>query len=935
MQFLTQIKRLICTGTYFKAGFCVNFVLNIVGMYPIRIKHIPFYLAMLFAGVCFSLKTRAQANGKVIINEVMPNRNGGSCGLGNEFVELINLGPGPQNISCYVVATNQYTITLPSVVLKPGQLYVLSGVTNIPINCANDIAITADLNWNNCNGCASANLGSGAGFLPDGSNDKFPLLLMDPNLTIIDALHFNTVQAYTSNPITVQAGQAGCATKTFNLSTYSSISYETVTPNTGSGNSYARNVDGGCTWIKETAENGGETNTNTGETYAISATYSNTITCDVANQTFNASTLMTISPSTAFPVTYTYGYSTDSVFTATDTYTTLVDNTASTIPISGLQVGYYSVLLQPTSSGGCNEFRVNFQIVNPILAVTPNYSLNCPGGAATFEVSNADPSYYAMTYTRTYSVNSNFSTINGTASGSVANSTANPDISFSSLTKGFYRVELDPAYGCNKIIDFEVKDPILSVTKSYSLECSGGTATFEVANSSPATYFPITYTRVYSANSSTFSTIDATINGTINSHTSVPDISFTNLPKGYYKLIIDPASGCNDTTIFQVLEPVPNITTAYTLQCSGGTASFELTSTPLANYFPFTYTRTYSANSSTFATINGTLTGTVSTSAGSPDISFQNLPPGYYKMEILPPNGCLRTINFQVIDTLLRPVTPFTTTLYCAGGGGTSSTSLGSVRITFSNPPATFSNYLPIDYIYYNTASPTVAYTGTSTSTSDLYISGLQAGTYSLTLDPAVGCSTNDIPFTIGTCPTLTRSLKSFTGKNNGAKNEFKIEIDTDGILDKILLESSLDGSRFIEEADIPFQNKKGLQTIMFSSPVSEHIFFRLELHDMYSRLQQSAIIKILNQVGNIGVKTFPNPVSDYITLSKFATKDDALIVYIISAAGNLLYQDRFMIKTGNNKLKVSTKKLPKGQYILSIYKVSTGDRQSSTIIKY
>lgn len=693
-----------------------------------RIKHIFYCLILLVAGVFSFVDTKSQ--GKVIINEVMPNRNTNSCGLGNEFIELINLGPGPQNISCYVVATNQYTITLPSVVLQPGQLYVLSGVTTIPAGCANDIAITADLNWNNCNGCASASLNSGSGFMPDGSNDKFPLLLMDPNLNILDALHFNGLQAYSSNPITVQAGQAGCATKTFNLSTYSNIQYETVTPNTGSGNSYARNVDGGCTWIKETSENGGETNTNAGESYAISATQSQSITCDVANQTFNASTVITVTPSTAFPITYTYGYSLDNVFTSTDTYTTLTDNDASTIPISGLQVGYYSVLLQPAAAGGCNEFRINFQVVNPILAVTPNYTLDCNVGGATFEVSNADPSYFAMTYTRSYSIDNDFSTVDATTTGSVANSSANPDINFTNLAKGFYKVELDPAYGCNKIIDFEVKEPKLSVTKAYSLECSGGTATFEITNSSPATYFPITYTRIYSANSNTFATIDATVNGTISSHTSTPDLSFANLPKGYYRLIIDPANGCNDTTFFEVLEPVPNISTNYTLQCSGGTASFELTSTPLANYFPFSYTRTYSANSSTFNTINGTVTGTVTTSAANPDLYFQDLPPGYYKMEILPPNGCLRTINFQVIDTLLRPVTPFTTTMYCAGGGGTSSTSLGSVRITFSNPPATFSNYLPIDYSYYNTASPTILYSGTSTSTSEVYITGLQAGTY-------------------------------------------------------------------------------------------------------------------------------------------------------------------------------------------------------------
>ncbi|MFN5423633.1 MAG: T9SS type A sorting domain-containing protein, partial [bacterium] len=120
-----------------------------------------------------------------------------------------------------------------------------------------------------------------------------------------------------------------------------------------------------------------------------------------------------------------------------------------------------------------------------------------------------------------------------------------------------------------------------------------------------------------------------------------------------------------------------------------------------------------------------------------------------------------------------------------------------------------------------------------------------------------------------------------------------------------------------------------------FSSPASERIFFRLELHDIYNRLHQSAVIKILNTSGNIGIKSYPNPAGEYITLSNVATKDDMIVVKIISSTGRVYYEDRFTIKSGNNKLRVPTSKLPKGQYILSMHKVSTGERQSSNIIKY
>lgn len=696
-------------------------------MKVLGIKHIAYILILLVGG--FFSNTGVTAQGKVVINEVMPYRNTSSCGLGNEFIELINLGPGPQNISCYVVATNQYTITLPNVTLQPGQLYVMSGITSIPAGCVNDIAITADLNWNNCNGCASANLTTGSGFLTDASNEKFPLLLMDPNLNILDAIHFNALQTYPSNPITVQSGQAGCATKTFNLSTYSNIKYESVTPNTGSGNSYARNVDGGCSWIKETDINGGESNTSIGESYALSATQTRSLTCDVANQTFNASNVLTVSPSTAFPITYTYGYSLDNVFTSTDTYTTLTDNDAPTIPLSNLQVGYYSVLLQPAVAEGCNEFRINFEVVNPILSVTPTYNHDCIGGSARFEITNPNTLYYPVSYALTNL---------GTSSTITTN--ANSIYQVNSLAAGDYRMTItpQPAYACPKVINFTV-------------------------STLPATSLTTTITTV-------------------------------------------PA--CDDGS-------------------QNGRATINITN---------------------------------------------NQPQDYY----------------------------------------------------------------PITYILRNTSTSAIV-ASNSISQNPFYINNLPEGNYSLELDPALGgclTSTFSISITSVGCDPLSQKLKSFTGKNIGTENQFNIEIDTDEVIEKIHLESSENGTSFKHIGSIPFENKKGMQMITYRSPATQQNFYRIELHDILNRIHNSSVIRITNQSGNIGIKTYPNPAGDYITLSKVSTKEDLIQATITSLSGKNLYEKQYTIKTGNNLFNIPTGNLPKGQYILSIFNRNTGDRQSSIIIK-
>jgi hypothetical protein len=60
-------------------------------------KTIPLFFAITMVGLM--LCTDGKSQGRVIINEFMPWPNN-SC---NEFIELMNLGPGQQNIGCYTI----------------------------------------------------------------------------------------------------------------------------------------------------------------------------------------------------------------------------------------------------------------------------------------------------------------------------------------------------------------------------------------------------------------------------------------------------------------------------------------------------------------------------------------------------------------------------------------------------------------------------------------------------------------------------------------------------------------------------------------------------------------------------------------------------------------------------------------------------------------
>jgi hypothetical protein len=81
---------------------------------------------------------------------------GSACGTTAEFVELLNFGPGPVNIGCYILTDGDFSVTIPEgTILQPGEFYVIAGQNVIAGPCANlDSTITADLNWNTC-GCTS------------------------------------------------------------------------------------------------------------------------------------------------------------------------------------------------------------------------------------------------------------------------------------------------------------------------------------------------------------------------------------------------------------------------------------------------------------------------------------------------------------------------------------------------------------------------------------------------------------------------------------------------------------------------------------------------------------------------------------------------------------------------------------------------------------
>lgn len=275
------------------------------------------------------------------------------CGATSEFVELLNFGPGPINIGCYILTDGDFSVTIPpNTILQPGQFFVLSGQDVIPAPCANiDSTIHPQLNWNTC-GCTSGPIPTtGDGFFTDGGSANEQVVLLDPNLNVVDAV-VRSLPAESSSTITTSA-IGGCGSKIFNLDSMT-INYEVLGMSAGRGNSFARKLDGDCGWVKDPQQSANATNNTSGTVSDVS--YSLTIVKSMDCDSTHGSISIYVNQGTAsnvFPMNYTLAFDSnnDGVFDFFDTYTYGVDSIPSSIDVNDLIQGQYRITVG--SANGC------------------------------------------------------------------------------------------------------------------------------------------------------------------------------------------------------------------------------------------------------------------------------------------------------------------------------------------------------------------------------------------------------------------------------------------------------------------------------------------------------------------------------------------------------------------------------------------------------
>lgn len=348
-------------------------------------KHLGKQMVALLAA--FFLLQTSFGQGRVVINEYMPWTLNG-CGASSEFVELMNFGPGPVDIGCYVLTDGDYAVTIPAhTVLQPGQFYVLAGQDVIAAPCANiDSTIHANLNWKTC-GCTSSPIPiTGDGFFTDGGSANEQVVLLDNNHNVVDAV-VRDLPAEPNSTITTSSANGDCGSFTFNLDDYH-VNYEILGMSAGRGNSFARKLDGDCGWVKDPQQSANATN----NTPSVSSdvvyefSYVNARDCDDAHGSIDI-VVKRGSYDDFFPMNWTLAFDSDNngVFDFNDQYTYGTDNTPPDIYIPGLPVGNYRITV--ASVMGCSLKSFDFVILpcTSVLPVKLAYFRCLPAGGGQYK----------------------------------------------------------------------------------------------------------------------------------------------------------------------------------------------------------------------------------------------------------------------------------------------------------------------------------------------------------------------------------------------------------------------------------------------------------------------------------------------------------------------------------------------------------------------
>jgi len=198
----------------------------------------------------------------------------------------------------------------------------------------------------------------------------------------------------------------------------------------------------------------------------------------------------------------------------------------------------------------------------------------------------------------------------------------------------------------------------------------------------------------------------------------------------------------------------------------------------------------------------------------------------------------------------------------------------------------------------------------------DIYLTGLAAGHYRITVESRLGCSLKSFEFKILSClPVLPVQLIYF---RSTASPAYQLEwlLNDRSEFGNLVLERSAPGGKFTtEKIFLPFEG--GGRSVFRLRPGTEHDHFRLKMIRSDGSFVYSPIVMAPGAASN-GVKAWPNPARDQVSLRLPSADARQLPYRIYSLKGEIVAQGVFSLTQGVNTVVIPVATLPLGLYQLA-----------------
>ncbi|MFL9844307.1 beta strand repeat-containing protein, partial [Flavobacterium rhizosphaerae] len=350
----------------------------------------------------------------------------------------------------------------------------------------------------------------------------------------------------------------------------------------------------------------------------------------------------------------------------------------ATATATGLSAGAYSVTI--TDANGCTA-TATATITQPSAALnlTPASQTNiaCNGGSTGAATVNA-----ATGGTGPY-------TYNWTPGNPAGDGTT----SVTGLSAGTWTVTVTDANGCTASQNFTItQPPALNLTPASqtNIACNGGS------------------TGAATVNAATGGTGSYTYNWTPGNPAGDGTTSVTGLSAGTWTVTVTDANGCTASQNFTITQPAAalNLTPASqtNIACNGGSTGAATVNAATGGTGPYTYN------------------WTPGNPAGDGTTSVTGLSAGTWTVTVTDANGCTASQNFTITQPPALNLTPASQTNIACNGGSTGAATVNAA--TGGTGPYTY-NWTP----------------GNPTGDGTTSVTGLSAGTWTVTVTDANGCT--------------------------------------------------------------------------------------------------------------------------------------------------------------------------------------------------